>query len=141
MPEFVKNLLFACALILSIAGAFIIPFFIVTVIDKIINKYRRKKYPDYFKLYDAAIAESFNVTEEFNSRYNPIKYKFKLWTEGLKDGECTPERFEESMAKLSRDYQDLCCWYAIASTYIQDCWKLVDAYAKEHGLSWGIIYD
>lgn len=141
MPEFIKNLLFACALLLSIAGTFVIPFLIVTIIDKLINKYRRKKYPDYFKLYDAAVTESFNVGAEFNSRYDHIKYKLKLWSDGLKDGECTTEHFEDNMAKLSREYQDLCCWYAIASTYIQDCWKLVDAHAKEHGLSWGIIYD
>lgn len=134
-------ILVALATVLSVGAFFFVPIALVVVTDKIIERVRRKKHPEYFKLYDAAIKESFEIGQEFNRQYDHIKFQFKMWTDGLKEGECTEEDFSKKMQQLTEQYQELCCWYTTASKYIQDLWKQVDLKAKEEDFKWGIIYD
>lgn len=129
------------AVILSVGAVFFGPIALVFCVDKIIEGVRRKKHPEYFELYDAAIKESFAVGQEFNRQYDHIKFQFKMWTDGLKEGECTDEAFANKMQQLSEQYQELCCWYTIASQYVKDLWSQVDLKAKEENFKWGIIYD
>ena len=136
------NALLVTICTIAFIGLFVFcPLLLAGITDKIVEKIRRKKYPDYFKLYDEAYTDSFKIAEEFTGRYNHIKYQLKLYCDGLRDGECTAESFEKKMLALSEDYQELCCWYTMASKYIEDLWKQVDLKAKEAGIKWGIIYD
>ena len=134
-------ILVALATILSVGAFFFVPIALVFVTDKIIEHVRRKKHPEYFKLYDAAIKESFAIGQEFNRQYDHLKFQFKMWTDGLKEGECTEADFSKKMLQLTEQYQDLCCWYTTASQYVNDLWKQVDLKAKEEDFKWGIIYD
>lgn len=136
-----EALLITIIVILIGAAIIFVPCLLAHFTDKIIEGIRRKKHPDYFKLYDAAVKESFEVGQEFNRQYDHLKFQFKMWTDGLKEGECTEADFSKKMQQLTEQYQDLCCWYTTASQYIKDLWKQVDLKAKEENFKWGIIYD
>ena len=140
MPWY-KALLLVIYSLLTIAALFAVPFAICRFIDKHVDKYRRKKYPEYYELYDAVVKESFEVGEEFKRRYDHITFHFRLWTDGLKNGECTDEAFADRMSKLTEEYQELCGWYTTAAQYLNDLWKQVDRKAKEIGFKKGTIYD
>lgn len=135
------------ALLITVVVVFVVatmvfgPPLLAYLTDKIIEGIRRKKHHDYFKLYDNAIKESFEVGSEFNRQYDHLKFQFKIWIDGLKDGECTEADFSKKIQQLTEQYQDLCCWYTTASQYVQDLWKQVDLKAKEEDFKWGIIYD
>lgn len=114
---------------------------IVGLIDHIVSSARRNKYPEYFDLYDSAIYESFRVGGKFSDDKKRINHKLKKYTDGYKDGECTKEFFENKMQELTQSYIKICDTYSQERLSIEVLWKRADAYAKQHNLKWGVIYD
>jgi hypothetical protein len=131
------TLIVFCAFIFII----VVPYVGVDLADKLLDKHRRKKHPEYFKFYDKATVMSFKRGAEYARRKEYFDYKFKLYNDGLRDGECTNEHYTEKMQKLMVEYQELCSWFREAEKEIRELLVQADLYAKEHDLLWGIIYD
>jgi hypothetical protein len=127
--------------IIVVVAIFSLPIVIVFIIDKAVSKYRRKKHPEYFKYWDAAKKLSFERGAEYNARKSRFDYYFKLYSEGLRDGECTDEYYTEQMNYVMSEYKDLCIWFQEEEKKIRELLAKADLYAKEHDLVWGIIYD
>jgi hypothetical protein len=136
-----EAILLTIAVFAGLFAVFFAPLLLASVFDKIIEGIRRKKHPEYFKYWDAALALSFARGAEYNKRKEHFNYCFKLYTEGLRDGECTNQYFTEQMNKLMLEYQELCSWFQVKEKEIKELLVKADLYAKEHNLSWGIVYD
>ena len=134
-----RDFLAFCLICIGVLGLLILASLLV--VDKVLDKYRRKKYPGYFKIYDMAVKDSIEISDEFNRRYDNIKYCLKLYADGLHDGECMSDTFEPKMCELTKEYAELCQWHSVSAQYVRDLWKQLDDYAKEHNLKWGRIYD
>jgi hypothetical protein len=137
----VKIFLAAILSIIACISFFVLPALVANLINKAVLVYRRKKHPEYFKYWDAALELSFVRGAEYNKRKDKFNYYFKLYTEGLRDGECTNQFFTERMNKLMFEYQELCSWFQAKEEEIKELLVKADLYAKEHNLMWGIIYD
>lgn len=136
-----EAILLTVTVIVSVGGLFIIPVVLVGFYDKLIEGYRRKKHPEYFKYWDEAKKLSFERGAEYNRRKQRFDYYFKLYTEGLRDGECTNEYYTEKMNRQMEKYKDLCAWFQKEEEIIRALLVKADLYAKEHNCRWGIIYD
>ena len=127
--------------IIMVVAIFSLPIAIVFIIDKTAQKYRRKKHPEYFKYWDEAKKLAFERGAEYNTRKSHFDYYFKLYNEGLRDGECTNEYYTEQMNYVMSEYKDLCIWFQEEEEKIRELLVKADLYAKEHNLVWGIVYD
>lgn len=136
-----EAILLAITVITVIGGVFILPIVLVSLFDKLLNSYRRKKYPEYYKYWDEAKKLSFKRGAEYRKRKDRFDFYFKLYNDGLRDGECTNEYYIKKMNKLMVEYQELCTWFQKEEKIIRELLIKADCYAKENGLSWGIIYD
>ncbi len=130
-------------LFLTIGG----PIFIVLMTTcgiKITNKYlddrRRQQYPEYFKLFDAAmdIVSDVDGQTEYKTKY--FKHRFKLIYEGLKEGECTVEYFQEYLGRLNKEYIEFATWFEEQNKEAKRLFKEADIYAKLRDLEWGYLY-
>lgn len=115
--------------------------YIVNLADTLVEKYRRKKHPEWYKYWDEALGLSLARGAEYNKRKENFDFKFKLYSDGLLDGECTNEYYEKKMRELVVKYQQLCEWYQATEKEIRELLVKADLYAKEHDLMWGILYD
>ena len=124
---------FGCSIIL-------VPVFLVNSVDKLVEKRRRKKHPDYFTYFDKAKFLASKRAEEFNSRNGRIQYYIKMYNDGLRDGECTAEYYHKHMDIKMKEFEELCEWFNEQGKPIDDLLHKADQYAKEQSLKWGIIY-
>lgn len=135
------------AILLTVAAFAVIfamlflPLMLAWLADKLVEGIRRKKHQEYFKYWDEAKKLSFERGAEFNRHKQRFDHYFKLYTEGLRDGECTNEYFSERMNKHMEEYKDICAWFQEEEKIIRELLIKADLYAKENNLSWGIIYD
>ena len=129
--------------ILTFIGPFILGLLTVCGI-KITNKYldntRREQYPEYFELFDTAIAITNEVHEVTEQKTEHFKFKYKLIYEGLREGESTVEYFEEYLAKANKEYIEFATWFEEQNKEAKRLFKEADAYARKHDLKWGILY-
>jgi hypothetical protein len=123
------------------------PIFIVLMMTwgiNITNKYiedrRRQQYPEYFKLFDAAmdIVSDVDGQTEYKTKY--FKYHFKLIYEGLRDGECTVEYFREYLDRINGEYIEFATWFEAQNKEAKRLFKEADYYAKLRDLKWGYLY-
>jgi hypothetical protein len=135
-----EAILLAIAVIFTLFALFVLPIIVIGAIDKLIEKCRRKKHPEYFEYWDEGKKLSFERGKEFNRRKEFFDFKFKLYNLGLRDGECTNEYYTKKMNELMIEYQELCAWFQEEEAKIRELLDKADLYAKEHNLYWGIIY-
>lgn len=127
---------------IAIAGGMIfLPILLVNLIDHIIKSIRRNKHPEYFEFYDTAVYESFRIGGKLNAEKRRIEYYIKLYSDGYRDGECTAEDITKKMAEVTQWWVDACNEYNQEDKNIKVLLQKADAYAKEHNLKWGIIYE
>jgi hypothetical protein len=124
-----------------ICGMLFLPILFVNLIDHIIESIRKNKHPEYFEFYDAAVYESFRVGGKLNEEKRRIEYYVKLYTNGYRDGECTAEDITKRMAQLTQRWINACDDYKQEQKNIKVLLQKADAYAKEHNLKWGVIYE
>lgn len=136
-----QALLLTVEILVSLGAVFIGPILLVNLFDRLLENHRRQKHPEYFKYWDAALEKSFARGAEYNRRKEYFDYKFRLYSLGLRDGECTNEYYTKKMNALMVEYQELCDWFQEKEKEISELLVKADLYAKEHGLTWGIIYD
>ena len=83
-------------IILTLGIPIILCWFAVIGI-KITNRYleqtRREQYPEYFKLFDAAMDIVADVDGQTEHKTKYFRHHYKLIYEGLRTGECTVEYF------------------------------------------------
>lgn len=139
------NSLDACGLAIGIiaiiVGMIFLPILFVNLIDHIIESVRKNKHPEYFEFYDTAVYESFRIGGNLNAEKRRIEYYIKLYSDGYRDGECTVEDITKKMAQLTQGWITACDEYNQEQKNIKVLLQKADAYAKEHNLKWGIIYD
>jgi hypothetical protein len=117
------------------------PVLLAGLFDKLLEGYRRKKHPEYFKYWDKALSLSFKRDTEFKQRKERFDFFMKLYNECLRDGECSEEYYLERMNKHMKEYQELCAWFREEEKELRELLIKADLYAKEHNLKWGIVYD
>ena len=123
------------------AGLIFLPLLAAELFDHIVKSIRKQKHPEYFDLYDTAISESFRIGGKLNAEKRRIEYYIKLYSEGYRDGECTAEHITKKMAQVTQWWITACDEYNQEQKNIKVLLQKADAYAKEHNLKWGIIYD
>lgn len=131
----------AIGIIAIIVGMIFLPILFVNLIDHIIESVRKNKHPEYFKSYDTAVYESFRIGGNLNAEKRRIEYYIKLYGDGYRDGECTTEDIIKKMAQLTQWWITACDEYNQEYKNVKALLQKADAYAKEHNLKWGIIYD
>ena len=124
-----------------IGGLIFLPILFVNLIDHITESIRKNKHPEYFEFYDTAISESFRIGGKLNAEKRRIEYYIKLYSDGYRDGECTAEQITKKMAQVTQWWITACDEYNQEHKNIKVLLHKADAYAKEHNLKWGIIYD
>ena len=131
----------AIGIIAIIVGMIFLPILFVNLIDHIIESVRKNKHPEYFEFYDTAVYESFRIGGNLNAEKRRIEYYIKLYSDGYRDGECTAEDITKRMAQLTQKWIIACDEYNQEQKNIKVLLQKADAYAKEHNLKWGIIYE
>lgn len=127
--------------IACVVGLFCLPILLINLIDHVIESYRRNRYPEYFELYDTAVYESFKIGRKLNAEKRRIEHYIKLYGDGYRDGECTVEHITKKMAQVTQWWINACDEYNQEYKNIKILLQKADAYAKQHNLEWGIIYD
>lgn len=111
---------------------------------KITNKYldgkRREQYPEYFKLFDAAMDIVSDVDGQTKHKTKYFNYHFKLIYEGLRDGECTVEYFQEYLDRINKEYIEFATWFEEKNKEAKRLFREADLYAKLRDLKWGYLY-
>ena len=110
------------------------------LLDAVLTKYRRKKYPEYFKLLDAG-----NRLRDDSAWYTRkeaayLEFQFKFLTKGLRDGECTEEYFKQHFNELADHHADVTKAFIAIQAEAENLLREADVYAKENNLLWGILY-
>lgn len=125
-------------------GIPVILCWLVVVGIKITNKYldeqRRQQYPEYFRLFDAAIAITEEVHEVTEQKSDYFKFKYKLIYDGLRDGECTVEYFQEYLDRINKEYIEYATWFEAQQKEAKRLFREADLYAKLRDLKWGYLY-
>lgn len=124
-----------------VCGMLFLPILFVNLIDHIIESIRKNKHPKYFEFYDTAIYESFRIGGKLNAEKRRIEYYIKLYGDGYRDGECTVEHITKKMAQVTQWWINACDEYNQEYKNVKMLLQKADAYAKEHNLKWGIIYE
>lgn len=113
---------------------------LVKITSKCLNEYRREQYPEYFKLFDEAMDISNEVYDLAKHKKTYFEYKLKLIYEGLQEGECTVEYFQEYLDRINKEYIEFATWFKAKNKEAKDLFRKADRYAKERNLKWGILY-
>lgn len=129
--------------LLALGGPVILSWLTVFGI-KITNKYldeqRREQYPEYFEFFDAALDIVADVDGQTKYKTTYFNYHFKLIYEGLRDGECTVEYFQEYLDRINKEYIEFATWFEAKNKEAKELFRKADWYAKERNLKWGILY-
>lgn len=133
--------------VLRIVLTFTLPLvfgWLVIIGIKITNKYldqtRRQQYPEYFKLFDKAMDIVKDVDDQTKHKKTYFEYHYKLIYEGLKEGECTVEYFQEYLARLNKKYIEYATWFEEQNKEAKRLFREADIYAKLRDLKWGYLY-
>lgn len=119
----------------------ILPFIIISLVEKLMIKYRRKKYPEYFTYYDAAKHICFDASDKINKKIDYFNFRVKILTDGLNEGECTADYFKASFDAMTDRYIEASAEFVKQRAESEEWFKKADDYAREHNLKWGILYD
>lgn len=122
-------------------GMIFLPILFAGLIDHIVESIRKNKHPEYFEFYNTAVYESFRIGGKLNAEKRRIEHYIKLYGDGYRDGECTVEHITKKMAQLTQRWITACDEYNQEKKNIEVLLQKADAYAKEHKLKWGIIYE
>ena len=133
----------ALAIVLTFGTPLLIGWFIIWLIKysgKKLDKKRREQYPEYFRLFDAALAISNEAHDTCRCKKAYFEYRLKFIYEGLRDGECTVEYFQEFLSSLNAKYIEFAEWFDDKQREAKHLFKAADLYAKENNLKWGYLY-
>jgi hypothetical protein len=115
---------------------------ILTLTD-VNEKIRRKRHPVWYEHYDRAKNNAFRAGSEFSQKLDTICARGEMLSAILFKGECSREEYLEAMKTLEKERVETVEQYHLKQEAlgIDADLKAADAYAKEHNLKWGIIYE
>lgn len=107
------------------------------------EKIRRKLHPKWYEYYDRAKNNVFTVGGEFSQKLDTIFVRGEMLGDMLFKGECSKEEYLEAMKVLEKERVEAVEQYHLKQDAlgIEADLRAADAYAKEHNLKWGIIYE
>jgi hypothetical protein len=111
--------------------------------DTIRERIRRKKHPKWYTLYNLAVKNSLYIGSRFSKKTESINNRIKKVQDMFLNGECTEDEYKDAMKFLVKEYSDAVKWFKLVKEElcIDADLEAADAYAKEHNLKWGIIYE
>jgi hypothetical protein len=139
--SFIEALAFSVAMVLGVVAAFTAPVLIVNLVDDIKDGIRRKKYPEYFKLYDNAMFETMKLSQQCSAKITRIKYQIDACQEELLRGRCSNENHKYTTSNLMEEYREVAQWFREQRALTESMWRDVDTYARENNLKWGEVID
>ena len=124
----------------------LLAFFIciaILMLTDVQDKIRRKKYPVWYEHYNRALSNSLTIGSKFREKTENINMRTKAIYDMFFNDECSIEEYTEAMKILNEEYSQAAKWFKInqEALGIEEDLKAADAYAKEHNLKWGIIYE
>lgn len=107
------------------------------------EKIRRKKHPKWYEHYDRAKNNAFTAGSEFTKKLDTICARGEMCYDLLLKGKCSKDTYLEAMKILEKERVEVVEQYQLKQEAlgIEADLKEADAYAKEHNLKWGIIYE
>ena len=122
-------------IVLAVAG--------LAIGSSIKEKVRRKKHPVWYEHYNNALANSMHIGNKFRHRIEYINKLKEVFQDKFFEGGYTEAEFNDAIDVLNIEYKDATRQFrADKEAYgIEADLKAADAYAKEHNLKWGVIYD
>jgi hypothetical protein len=81
------------------------------------------------------------VHKQTERKTDYFKYKYTLIYEGLKEGECTVEYFQEYLDRINKEYIEFVAWFEAKSKEAKEQFRMADLFAKKCNLKWGVLYD
>jgi hypothetical protein len=117
-----------------------IAIWIIKIVNEELDKHRREQYPEYFKLFDAAMDIVADVHSQTEHKTKYFEFHFKLIYKGLRDGECTVEYFREYLDRINGEYIEFATWFEAQNKEAKRLFKEADYYAKLRDLKWGYLY-
>jgi hypothetical protein len=130
--------------VLLVFGVPVIVCWLVVIGIKITNRYldqtRRQQYPEYFKLFDAAMDIVNEVHKQTELKTDYFKHKYTLIYEGLKEGECTVEYFQKYLDRINKEYIEYATWFEAQQKEAKRLFREADMYAKLRDLKCGYLY-
>lgn len=115
----------------------------ILMLTDVKERIRRKKYPKWYELYDRALANSIWIGSSFRKKIETLNARRELVQETFFHGECTADEYSNAMKIIEEEQREAAKQFVIdKEAYgIEADLKEADAYAKEHNLKWGIMYD
>lgn len=115
----------------------------ILMLTDIKERIRRKQHPKWYELYDRAKNNAFTVGGEFSQKLDTICARGEMLGDMLFKGECSKEEYLEAMKVLEKERVEAVEQYHLKQDAlgIEADLRAADAYAKEHNLKWGIIYE
>ena len=130
--------------VILILGGPVILCWLVVIGIKITNKYlndkRREQYPEYFELFDNAMDIVADIDGQTKQKTTYFEHRFKLIYEGLRDGECTVEYFQEYLDRINKEYIEFATWFEEQNKEAKRLFREADLYAKMRDLTCGYLY-
>lgn len=112
----------------------------IKITNKYLDEQRRQQYPEYFELFDTAMDIVSDIDGQTKHKKTYFEYKLKLIYEGLRDGECTVEYFQEYLDRINKEYIEFATWFEAQNKEAKRLFKEADYYAKLRDLKWGYLY-
>ena len=115
----------------------------ILMLTDVKERLRRKQHPVWYEHYDRAKNNAFRAGSEFSQKLDTICARGEMLQDMLLKGECSSEECLEAMKILEKERVEVVTQYQLKQEAlgIDADLKAADAYAKEHNLKWGIIYE
>jgi hypothetical protein len=115
----------------------------ILMLTDVKERIRRKRHPKWYELYDRAKNNAFRAGGEFSQKLDTICARGEMIQDMLFKGECSREVYLEAMKVLEKERVEVVAQYRLKQEAlgIEADLRAADAYAKEHNLKWGIIYE
>lgn len=115
----------------------------ILMLTDVKEKIRRKKHPVWYEYYDRALHNAFDIGGKYTKMLDSINTRLKFNQDLYIEGKCTDEEYKKAVNTIDADFIDAYKWYKQAeeALRINEDLRAADAYAKEHNLKWGIIYE
>ena len=117
--------------------------YLVIVATDIEERIRRKQHPKWYEYYDRALNNSLVIGTRFREQTETINARRELIQDMFFQGRCAADKYDDAMKVFDKEQREAAKQFSInkAALGIDEDLKAADAYAKEHNLKWGIIYE
>ena len=114
----------------------------ILMLTDVKEKLRRKKHPVWYKHYDRAVHNAFDIGGRLREQTEVLHNRLKLLNKTYLNDKCTEAEYLEAARVIAKEYAKVVKRYKQAEEdlHIEEDLKEADAYAKERNLKWGILY-